>query len=464
MAFAGGLLALLALALLPGLLLARAPWAVVPALSLAFWTVGAGWLARPRALPALLVAFAVLAALRVLPKSEVPPPPGWTPPAPPTPTPRPGRPSVPFARGPSLVVLAAALALFLPAGLWPHAPGPGLAFQTTAARLVLWHDGLPGTGEPLLPLAPMGAHAPAVASLAAAVSALSGLDPAPALVLVLLAAAACALLGLFALHATWAPSWPAALGALVSLAVAPWPGTLRLFGEGEALLALAFALPGAALLAGHASRSSAAAAALLFAAAAQAQPLLAATALVSGWAVAAKLRPREGLSRGLSCGALALLLSSAGLVPLARALSLRETVSLASSVRLSDLLPFTVGLLALALMPVALLRLDPGRARRLPAAALALVGAALLLLRVHGWIAAGQLPAAEHAALVRLRAEAPPLEVVCAADPARDWVPAIAGRAAGEPGPWIPAVYAEEWARRTRRPCGRRLEDVLAGR
>ena len=45
MAFAGGLLALLALALLPGLLVARAPWAAVPALSLAFWIVGAGWLA-----------------------------------------------------------------------------------------------------------------------------------------------------------------------------------------------------------------------------------------------------------------------------------------------------------------------------------------------------------------------------------------------------------------------------------
>lgn len=463
MAFAGGLLALLALALLPGLLVARAPWAVVPALSLAFWTVGAGWFARPRALPAILTAFGVLAVLRVLPKSEVPPPPGWTPP-PPAATPRPGRPPAPLLGGPSLLVLAAALALLLPAGLWPHAPGPRLAFQTTAARLVLWHDGLPGTGEPLLPLAPMGAHAPALASLAAAVCALSGLDPAPAVVFVLLAAAACALLGLFALHATWAPPWPAALGALVALAVAPWPGTLRALGEGEALLALAFALPGATLLAGHASRSSAVAAALLFAAAAQAQPLLAASALVSVWAVAVKLRPREGPLRGLSCGVLALLLCSAGLVPLARALSLRESVWLASSVRPSDLLPFTLGLLALALTPVALLRLDLARGHHLPAAGLALAGGALLLLRVHGWIAAGQLPAAEHAALVRLRAEAPPLEVVCAADPARDWVPAIAGRAAGEPGPWIPAVYAEEWARRTRRPCGRRLENLLAGR
>jgi hypothetical protein len=464
MALAGGLLALLALALLPGLLVARAPWAVVPALSLAFWTVGAGWLVRPRALPALLAVFTVLAALRVLPKSEVPPPPGWTPPAPPAPTPRPGCASVPLARGPSLVVLAAALALFLPAGLWPHAPGPRLAFQTTVARLVLWHDGLPGTGEPLLPLAPMGAHAQAVAALAAAVSALSGLDPAPALVLVLLGAAALVVLGLFALHATWAPPWPAALGALVSLAVAPWPGTLRPLGEGEALLALAFALPGVALLAGHVSRSSAAAAALLVAAAALAQPLLAATALLGGVTVAAKLRPRGGLSRGLSCGALALLLSSAGLAPLVRAMSLRECAQLALSLRPLDLIPFTAGWLALALTPLALLRLDPGRAHRLPAAALALVGAALLLLRVHGWIAAGQLPAAQHEALVRLRSEAPLLEVVCAADPARDWVPAIGGRTAGEPGPWIPAVYAEEWARGTRRPCGRRLEDLLSGR
>jgi hypothetical protein len=43
-------------------------------------------------------------------------------------------------------------------------------------------------------------------------------------------------------------------------------------------------------------------------------------------------------------------------------------------------------------------------------------------------------------------------------------VPALAGRAAGEPGPWVPTVYVDEWAARAPRPCGARLEDFVSGR
>ena len=68
------------------------------------------------------------------------------------------------------------------------------------------------------------------------------------------------------------------------------------------------------------------------------------------------------------------------------------------------------------------------------------------------------------AALVRLSVETDPLEVVCAPEGARDWVPALAGREAGEPGPWIPPVYADEWAGRVRRPCAARLETFLRDR
>ena len=96
-------------------------------------------------------------------------------------------------------------------------------------------------------------------------------------------------------------------------------------------------------------------------------------------------------------------------------------------------------------------------------AALALVATALLVARVHGWIASGQLPPPVRVALLRVAAETDPLQVVCAPEGSRDWVPALAGRAAGEPGPWVPPVYGEEWALRPRRRCGARLDSFLPG-
>jgi hypothetical protein len=90
--------------------------------------------------------------------------------------------------------------------------------------------------------------------------------------------------------------------------------------------------------------------------------------------------------------------------------------------------------------------------------ALAAVAAALLVARVHGWVASGQLPAPVQAALTRVSSEAGPLDAVCAPEGVRDWVPALAGHEAGEPGPWVPPVYADEWARRPRHTCAARLE------
>jgi len=461
-----GLLALALLALLPGALVVRAPWTAVPALSLAFWALGAWWpplAGRGRFLAAALLAFGLLALLRLLPKHEVPPPPGWrVPPAPPPPG-RPGPRPPRATSGPSLLVAVVALALLAPLPLWHHAPGSRLAFQTTSARLLTWRDAIPATTQPLLPLAPVGAHAPALATLAADVSHLSGLDPAPALLLVVVAAAGLLLVGLFALHATWAPPWVAALGAVAGLAAAPWPGALSAWGEGEGLLALAFALPAVALLVGHASRSSAAAAGMLLAAAALAQPLLAAGMLL---AAAVGRGRREGAGRFALALALALALAAPGLWPLAQALSLREVALVARAVRPGEILAFAVGLALAASFPLALLRLaDPRwRAGRLAASVLAVVGAALLVVRVHGWIASGQLPALARAALAHAAAGTRPLDVLCAPEGVRDWVPALAGREAGEPGPWIPTVYADEWAARTPRPCAARLEDFVSSR
>jgi hypothetical protein len=460
-------LSLVALLLLPGLLVVRAPWTAVPALSLAFWALTAWWpplasLGRGRFLSAALLAFGLLSLLRLLPKHEVPPPPGWAPPPAMPPPARPGLPPPRLALAASLLVLTASLALLAPVSLWHHAPGPRLAFQTTTARLLVWRDGVPTTAEPLVPLAPVGAHAPALATLAADASHLSGLDPAVSVLLVVVAAAGLLLVGLFALHATWAPPRAAALGALVGLAAAPWPGTLVPWGEGEALLALGLALPAAALLLGHASRSSAVAAGMLLAASALAQPVIAATVLVAR-TVAANLSPGEGRSRLALSGTLALLLAAPGLWPLVRSLSPREAEAILLSVHPRELLPFALGLVLAAFAPLLFLRLAEPRSRgeRLATAALATVATVLLVARVHGWIASGQLPPPVRAALLRVAAETDSLQVVCAPEGARDWVPALAGRAAGEPGPWIPSVYADEWALRGRRPCDVRLDTFL---
>jgi hypothetical protein len=355
-----------------------------------------------------------------------------------------------------------ALALLLPVALGEHAPGPGLAFQTTTARLLIWRDGVPVTAEPLLPLAPVGAHAPALATLAADVSSLSGLPPARAVLLVVLAGTGLLLVGVFALQATWAPPRAAALGALLGLAVARGPGALAPWGEGEALLALGFALPAAALLLGRASRSSAVAAAMLLAAASLAQPLLAATVVLLVVATAA-LRRRGAWTRPAAAAGLALALAAPGLRPLAQALSPREAASIAAGVRWPETLPLALGLALVALAPLACLRLTASATRRarLAVSAVALAGALLLLARVSGWVSAGQLPAPTREALARAAAATSPLEVVCAPDGVRDFVPALAGRAPGEPGPWIPPVYADEWARRVPRPCRVRLEAFL---
>jgi len=211
------------------------------------------------------------------------------------------------------------------------------------------------------------------------------------------------------------------------------------------------------------------AAALLLAASALAQPVLAATVLAAtvlvGRTVGANLGSREGRSRLALSGTLALFLAAPGLFPLVRALSPREAVSVALSVRPDQLPAAALGLLLLVFAPLVFLRLADPRSRggHLVTAAASAVGTLLLVLRVHGWIASGQLPGPARAALLRVAAETDPLQPVCAPEGTRDWVPALAGRAAGEPGPWIPPVYAEEWARRPRRPCSTRLDTFLAG-
>jgi hypothetical protein len=456
---------------LPGLLVVRAPWTAVAPLSLAFWVVSAWWwpfatAGRSGVLAAALAGSFLLVLLRLLPKHEVAPPPGF-PPRPSTPAvERPGLAPPLLRTGASLVVLAAALGLLAPASLWHNAPGARMAFQTTTARLIVWRDGIPATAEPLLPLAPVGAHAPAVATLIADLSLVSGLDPGRAAPWVVAAAAALLLVGLFALHATWASPHAAAAGALVGLAASPWPAFLALWGDGEALVALALLLPAAALVVGHASRSSAVAAALLLAAGALAQPALAAATLLACSAcilLGASLAPRRA-PRLLAILVLALAFAGPGLMPLARALSFGEAQSAVRSVRAPELLWFAFGVLCASLAPLAFRDRGPrlvSSSGRRAQVSLALAAALLLGIRVHGWFRAGELRADVRAALARAAERVPPLAAICADDGVRDFIPALIGRRAGEPGVWVPVAYSEEWARRDARPCDTALETAM---
>jgi hypothetical protein len=450
------ILALATLALLPGLLIVRAPWTAVPALSLAFWVLSAWWpplasASRGRVLLGALLVFVPLVLMRLLPRHEVPPPPGVAPPpVPPTPPPRRGRPSPPLASAPARLALAAALGVTLAGLLWSNAPGRDAAFQAASARAYAWRDGIPASLEPLLPLAPFGAHAPALATLAGDLARVSGAEPSPSLALALAAAAGVALLGLFSLLATRTPPWTAALAALLGLGVAPWPEWLRAPGPADAVLALAFLLPAATLAAAHRSRASAVAAGFLLAAGALAQPLLALVALAGAALVLSRVDPRAAPPRLALVAATALLLAGPGLVPMASSLSAGEVRAAIGGVTGADLAWLAGGLAAVAVAPLAAAPL--ARRGGAVAGAAGIAAAFLFAARVHLWMAAGQVAPGDLARLERA-AEARSLEPLCASDGLRDWVPALAGRPVGEPGPWIPAVYRDEWEARTRLGC-----------
>ncbi len=455
-----------ALLLLPGLVVVRAPWTAVAPLSLAFWTLSAWWPpfaahGRSRLLAAALFATLLLAALRLLPRHTVAPPPGWREPAVPAPVARPGLDPPPLGSRASWLVLAAALLLLLPVPAWRNAPGARLAFQTTTARLALWHDGLPWSGEPLLPLEPVAAHAPALATLVADLSLVARLDPGDAASWVLAVAVALVLVGAYALHAIWAPPGAAALGALAGVALAPWPAALAVFGDVEALVALAFLLPAAALAVGHRSRSSAVAAGFLLGAGSLAQPVLAAVAALASaaFALARASERRPVAARHAWIVALALATAAPGLLRLAHVLSTAEALAVLGSIRAAELLWLALGLVCAVVPPLALRGGALGRlgGRRGARRALAAVAALLLLLRLSSWFAAGQLAPDVRAGLLLASLRLPQLAALCAPDGVRDFVPALAGRRAGEPGVWVAPPHAEEWARRERIPCAASL-------
>ncbi len=469
-----GLLVLVALVLLPGLLVVRAPWTAVPALSVSFWVLSWWWLplaGRSHVLQALFALFGVLAVLRILPRHTVPPPPDYTGPEPPPPVSGPTTGVAPTLRSAaSLAIVGVALAMVVPLPQWPHVPGREMAFHTTSTRLAQWRDGLPTTHEPLLPLVPFGAHSPALPTVAADVSLLSGLDPGRSMVVASQLSASLLLVAFFGLLATRLRPSSAALAALLGLAVAPWPGFLALWGEGGPVLALALGLSAVALLIGHTSRPSAVAAGMLLGAAALAQPLLT-LAIAVGLAIRSLVaRPHGPL--GMTGGRLGLafgvgfVLAAPGLLRLARALSPGEALAVLGSPRPSELADLATGLVLVAVATL-LAHLLVGTQPRpgLLAVALVAASAAVLLVAVHLGPAAGQIGPADLRALAALEREGRPTEAVCAPAELVDWVPALAGRPTGGssaqgPGPWVPAVFREEASQAPERPCNKM--DTLA--
>ncbi|HUG53891.1 MAG TPA: hypothetical protein VMR21_09825, partial [Vicinamibacteria bacterium] len=194
------LLALAALAALPGLLVVRAPGRAVPLLSLAFWVLSWPWFAgasRTRFLQSALAVFAALAFFRLLRLD------------------RPRRP-----RPEHGLLAAGALALFVPFALWPVAPGSAMPRESLAALMLSWHDAWPPSFEPLLATRPF--QAGGVASLAADVSLLSGAPAYRATLLATLAGQAALLMALWGLAAlSLAPLPAAAIALALTLAAAP---------------------------------------------------------------------------------------------------------------------------------------------------------------------------------------------------------------------------------------------------
>ena len=229
LADARGLLALIALLLLPGLLVVRAPWTAVPFLSLSFWIATWWWLApagagRGRFLAAALVTFVLLAGLRLFRS----------------------RPAAPDAA--STLVLAAALLRLVPFFLWPAAPGTEASFHGLATLLMVVRDGVPESYEPLLPVAGFGAYPPGLHAVGADIAILGGIPAYRAVFLAALAGQALLQIALFALLGRILSRSTAATIAVLALAAARLPSALAIWGEGGAELALAFVLAAAALV------------------------------------------------------------------------------------------------------------------------------------------------------------------------------------------------------------------------
>jgi hypothetical protein len=432
LADAPALLALSALLLLPGLLIVRAPWTAVPFLSLSFWIVSWWWLpgvGRETFLRAALLVFLVTVSLRLLKRLELRPP-----------------------KGPTLLVVVAALARITPFFLWPVAPGPDMSFHALTTLLMVWRDGLPVSYEPLLPLHTFGGYPPGLHALAADVALLSGMAPHRAVFLVSLAAQGLLHVAAFALLKRFL-AMPAAGGAAVfAVGLARLPTALLGLGEGTSMLALALVLAASAHLVRGSDLSPAVAAGLFLGAAFISHPpLMGAGALALGLALRPWRADRHGHRGRLGLAALVALLAAgpfllrlpvAGLrgTPLLYRVGTRDVALALLALALAVALTFVIdqlmrGRVLAARLTVLLLAVATGESARRDA-------------MVQPRLVAGD----DLAAMAWIRDNTRPLDLICnRAGPSGFWIPALAGRAIREP--WLPLLYRDEPEARSRGPC-----------
>ena len=263
---ARGAAGLIALVLLPGILVVRAPWTTVPLLSLAFWIASwwwAPWAGRERLLDALLLAFGLASLLRLarLDASR----PAW----------------------PAVLALLAAL-LRAGAGL----VFAGAAPDPAAAHLMVWHDGLPASYVPLRDAGSFGADPHGFDALAADVALLTGLPMPRAIALATAAALGLSSIGLYVLLGRLLAPITA---AFITLAASLAASGLETASGGTApasSLAAGFALAAVGLVATGRSRSASVAAGAFVGAATLTAPFAAAVVLAAAVAVSTIFRAR----------------------------------------------------------------------------------------------------------------------------------------------------------------------------
>ena len=278
---AAGLVAML---LLPGFLVVRAPWPAVPFLSLFFWIASWWWLpsgGRARFLAGALLAFALGSLLRLARL-------------------RPARPSWP-------VLVAVAAALLRAGAAFVPITGVGTRLDTTAAQLMVWHDGMPASYAPLREAGSFGAHPHGLDAVAADLALLSRLSVPRAAVLAVAAAGGLSVLGLYALLARRLT--PGAAG-LVTAAVAVTVSLLEaVSGGGDPAwsLALGFVLAAAGPLVSGRTRSGAVAAGAFIGTALMVAPAVVGAGAAAGVVSAALAwRQTPGPARDAFLGRLAL--------------------------------------------------------------------------------------------------------------------------------------------------------------
>jgi hypothetical protein len=430
-----GVAALLALLLLPGLLVVRASWTAVPFLSAAFWIVSWWWLpsaaGRRHFVLVTLAGCASLALLRLLKPLAV------------------SRPSWPV-----VLVLAAVLARLAPFVLWPAGPDDRMALQALSSLLMIWHDGVPATYEPLLPVRGFGADGTGIEAVAADVALLSGLAAPRAALLAGVVAGGLLLIALYALLRQGHGRPRAAVAAVLGLGLMSLPRPALASIGADVLLATAFLAAAVSLLVRGHGRAPAFAAGMFLAAAFESEPALAIVVVASAAVLAWRVTHLSAAERRLWAERWTIAVVFG--FGLAAPFLWRAGLSLDASHGLRASLAGAAILLAPWLVAAVARRTTAG-----PRVALAILAAASMVGLWREASGAGIEPPVDSAQLETMAwigSHTSALDVVCT-DPSRAtaWIPAFTGRRV-YPAP-VPRAYASALRSMAAPACALNLSD-----